>query len=173
MEKRMMIAGFFVLLILMSGCKTGVTETGTTGTTGTVTKEICDDTCQGERDAYAKSVNDLLTQAQAIIAEIPEWRSVTKKDLADMTTLKDKVSALKVPEGFETAHDYYQRAFNDYVEAVASVVKANEGYSKISGISDVQSRNAALTKVLDDVQNASKILVYADEEVKFAARLSS
>lgn len=147
----------------MSGCKSL--------TTGKVTVNVCDDLCQQEKDAYVQGINTLLAQAQTITSKIEDWKTVTKKDLEDITSLKDQVSALKVPKDFELVHDYYSRAFNHYVEAVTHVVTANDMRSQASGSSNVQFRNAKLTNVVDSIQEARRIMVYADEEVKFATNV--
>ena len=160
MKKRTVLIGLFVMLFLMSGCKSL--------TTGKVTVNVCDDLCQQERDEYVQGINTFLAQAQVITSKIEYWKSVTKKDLGDITSLRDQVSDLKVPKDFELVHDYYSRAFGHYVEAVTHVVTANDMLSQASGSSNTQLHNAELTKVVDNIQEARKIMVYADEEVKFA-----
>ncbi len=160
MKKQAIALSLLILLVFLAGCGTK--------TTGGVTKDVCDDLCKQERDDYIKGVNDLLAQAQVIIAKTIEWKSVTKKDLADITSLKDQVSVLKVPQDFELVHDYYSRAFGHYIEAVDYVVTANEKYASSSNTLNLELRNEMLTSVLNKVQEARKIMVYADEEVKFA-----
>lgn len=161
MGKQAILAMLLLLLAFVSGCNTG--------TTGEATKDVCDDLCQQERAGYVKEVNTFLTQAQEITAKIGAWKTVTKEDLELITSLKNQVFALNIPEGFDLAQDYYQRVFNHYVEAIDYVVKANEEYA--SDTLNVQSRDIAMSKVVYNLQEANKILIYADEETKFAARL--
>lgn len=165
MKKQAILPILLVLLVVISGCKTI--------TTGKAAADICDDTCQQEKDNYIKNINNLLTQAQSITSKVGSWKTVTKEDMDKITSLKNQVSALKIPKDFEMVHDYYQRAFNHYVEATNYLIKANEEYSLASDFTNLQTRNIAMTKVVSNVQEANKILVYAEEEVKFATKLIS
>ncbi len=162
MKKQAVILSLLLLLVFVAGCGTK--------TTGETTRIICDDTCKKEKESYTNEVNALLTQAQEITGKIKnDWKSVTQKDLEEITALKDQVSVLKMPQDFEMIHDYYLRAFGHYVEAGNYVVIANEKYASSSNSLNVELRNEMLTSVLNKVQEARKIIVYADEEVKFAA----
>lgn len=166
MKKQVITSILLVLLIILSGCGTE--------TTGGVTKEICDDTCQQARDDYITEVNALLIRAQEITAKITEdWKTVTKQDLKEVISKKEQFSALTAPTNFEMVHDYYGRAFNHYVKAVDFAVEANEQYASASDPENIQSRNMLMSKVVNNIQEANKLLIYADEEVKFATRLVS
>ncbi len=165
MKKQVILPTILVLLVLLSGCKTL--------TTGKAAADICDDTCQQEKDNYIKNINDFLTQAQITTSKVDSWKTVTKEDMDKITSLKNQVSALKMPKDFEMVHDYYQRAFNHYVEAIDYIIKANEEYSLASDFTNLQTRNIAMTKVVNNIQEANKALIYAEEEVKFATRLVS
>ncbi len=165
MKNQVIILSFLILIVFLAGCQTK--------TTGRITKDVCDDKCQLEKDNYIKNVNELLIQSQEITSKISEWKTVTQEDLELMKSLRDQVSVIKPPEGFEMAQDYYTRAFNHYVEAVGYVMKAKGQYESASDPSSVQARNVAMTIVINDIQEANKLLIYADEEVKFATRLVS
>jgi len=162
--KNQVIIAIFFLSIFLSGCSVYTSKT---------TADICDDACQQERDVYINQVNALLAQAQGITSKVNEWKTVTREDLDLITSFKTQISTLSIPEDFDMVHDYYKRAFNDYVKAIDYVVSANEEYSLASGSLDMQSRNIAMSQVVHNVQEANKLLIYADEEVKFATRLVS
>lgn len=165
MKKRVTALLLLLLVVLMSGCKSI--------TTGKAAADVCDDKCQQGRDAYVNSMNDLLAQASVITSKASAWKTVTKEDLDALTALRDKVVALSVPDDFELVHDYYIRAFNHYVEAVTKIVGANNEYFSGSDVSNVAARNIAMAVVVNNVQEANKILIYADEESKFANMLVS
>jgi len=171
MKKRVIIPIIFMLVLFLSGCKSPTTGKVASDVTVDDIVVTCDSACRQEKNDYLASINDLLTQAKVIISKTDNWKSITKKDLADITGLKDKVSGLKAPQDFETVHKYYTSAFNHYVEAVGYVAAANEKYSSSSDITDMALHNKILTDVLDQVQEAQKTLVYADEEVKFATNI--
>lgn len=152
-----------LVLLFVSGCKT----------TGKAATDVCDDSCQQGREEYIKEINTFRIQAQEITVKVDEWKTITKKDLEDVTTLRDQVSALNAPTDFDMVHDYYQRAFNHYVEAIDYAVKANEEYALASDPSNIETHNMAMSKVINNVQEANKILIYAEEEVKFATRIIS
>lgn len=165
MEKQAILITLLLTLILISGCQTG--------TTGKTTINICDDKCQQERDAYINSINDLLTQAQGVTSKIDEWKTITKEEFELIKSLRDQVLTVKTPEGFEMAQEYYTRAFNHYVEAIDYVIKAKGQYDSTAEPSSVQARNIAMTIIINNIQEANKLLIYADEEAKFATRLIS
>lgn len=162
MKNQVIIA--VLLSIFLSGCGVYTSKT---------TADICDDVCQQEKDDYIQSVNAFLAQAQAITSKIGEWKTFTETDLESVISLRDQVSTIKIPKDFGMIHDYYQKAFNHYVEAVEYVVKANEDYELASGTSNIQVHNMATSRVVHNIQEANKLLIYADEEVKFATRVVS
>lgn len=165
MKKRVTALLLLLIVILTSGCKSIAT--------GKAATDVCDDKCQQDRDAYINSMNDFLVQANVVTSKVSAWRTITKEDLDAITALRDKVIALSVPKDFELVHDYYSRAFNHYVEAVTKIVSANNEYFSGSDVSNVAAHNIAMTIVVNNVQEANRILIYADEESKFATRLVS
>lgn len=165
MKTHAILVTFLVLLIFVSGCNTL--------TTGKTTADVCDDNCQAERDVYIQKTSNLLAQAQEITAKVEDWKTVTKEDLTTIMSLKDEISSLSMPKDFDMAHDYYQRAFNNYVKAIDFIVGANEQHKLASDASNVPSRNIAMSQVINNIQEANKLLIYADEEAKFATRLVS
>ncbi|MDP2909312.1 MAG: hypothetical protein Q8N77_05905 [Nanoarchaeota archaeon] len=165
MKKRVTALLLLLLVVFMSGCKSI--------TTGKAAANVCDTQCQQEKDGYANVMNSFLVQIKEVTVKADDWKSVTKEDLEKVVSLRDKVVALNVPEDFKLVHDYYTRAFNHYVEAVTKIVSANNEYSSGSDVSNVAAHNIAMTIVVNNVQEANKILIYADEESKFATRLMS
>lgn len=163
MKKRVTALLLLLLVVLMSGCKSI--------TTGKAAADVCDTQCQQEKDEYANVMNSFLVQAKEVIVKADDWKSVTKEDLEKVVSLRDKVAVLNAPEDFKLVHDYYTRAFNHYVEAITKIANANNEYS--SDASNVAAHNIAMTIVIKNVQEANKILVYADEESKFATKLMS
>jgi len=162
--KNQVIIAVILLSILLSGC--GVY-------TSKATANICDDECQQERDDYIRQTSGFLVQAQEITVKVEDWKTVTKENLQAMIALKNQVSALSIPKDFDMAHDYYERAFNNYVNAIDYVVDANEQYNLVSDTANVQSRNVIMSQVINNVKEANKLLIYADEEIKFATRIVS
>lgn len=165
MKKMVTALLLLLLVVLMSGCKSI--------TTGKAAADVCDTRCQQEKDEYANVMNSFLVQAKEVIVKADDWKSVTKEDLDKVVSLRDKVAALNAPEDFKLVHDYYTRAFNHYVEAVTKLADANSEYPSASDVSNLAAHNIATSKVIYNVQEANRILVYADEESKFATRLMS
>lgn len=166
MKKQVIITVLFLTLFLLAGCDTFTSK---------ATADICDDTCQQERDDYTQKVNSFLVQAEEITAKVDEgkWKTVTEEDFEKIKFLKSQVFALNVPDGFELIQEYYQRAFTHFVEAIDFVVAANENYGLASDTIDVQAHNVMTSQVVYNVQEANKKLIYAEEEVKFATRMLS
>lgn len=163
MKKQVMIAVFLLSLVFLAGC----------GYTSKATADVCDDTCQQERDDYIQQVNALLKQAEVITAKVDEWKTVTKEDLGMIISLKNQVFTLNVPKDFDMAQDYYQRAFTHFVEAIDFVVNANEAHGLASDTTNIQTHNMMTSQVVYNIQESNKLLIYADEEIKFAMRLVS
>jgi len=164
MKNHLILFIVLLLVVSLSGCS---------GLTGKITADVCDAECQQEKDDYIQNINSFLAQAQKITAKVEDWKSITRKDLEDIIALRDQVKLLEIPKDFDMVNDYYQKVFDHYVEAVDYALKANEEYIFAYDASDLQSRNMAMSKVVYNVQEANKLLIYADEELKFATRLIS
>jgi len=159
-------------VIILSGCKVETTGSTVSGV-DSAASDGCDRTCQQLREDYVRSVNDLSAQAKSVISKAQDWKSVSEEDSQAIALLKDKVSAVQPPEGFEMVHDYYRRGFDHYAQAFILINEANEQYALAADPLRLSTHNEAMIIAVNKLKEANHFLVYADEEIKLAEGLSS